>query len=286
MSKRTPRRLIAAGFTLVEMLLVLGLIVFLAAVLLPAVGRMRKTAYDTKTRALMSKISSACHAYYGDFHAYPGIFSENDIARGVNVVGANGPVTSSENMLLSLMGGLVNNGNSAVFDPASVGKGAISFNAANPKRFGSYLSGDPSELSSPGKITNSPSTPTPGGDSDIPEFIDAWPSEAGAIRPIIYMRARVGALGVINHSPDPLLAQAQYHVGDLTAYSGDISASFTGSTHWKDYFQMFANPNLQQLDAAGMPVPPEIPRGRDAFILMAQGMSRNWASKDVVFMGE
>src|SRR4051794_23285258 len=61
------------GFTLVELLVVIGIIALLIGILIPVVSRVRQAAHGANTKSLMQKISAACSAYQLTFNAYPGI---------------------------------------------------------------------------------------------------------------------------------------------------------------------------------------------------------------------
>src|SRR4051812_12032191 len=68
LSPRFQRR----GFTMIELLVVIGIIVVLMSILIPAVGRVQLQARIADTRAQIQKISSAMENYYKDNNAYPG----------------------------------------------------------------------------------------------------------------------------------------------------------------------------------------------------------------------
>ncbi len=59
------------GMTLVELLVVLGIIALLVGILIPALTIVQKTARETKQRALFSAIDLALTAYKNDFGDYP-----------------------------------------------------------------------------------------------------------------------------------------------------------------------------------------------------------------------
>jgi type II secretory pathway pseudopilin PulG len=137
----TPRR---TAFTLVELLVVIGIIVLLVGILIPTVARVRQSAQAADTSSGLQALSSACDRYFQDFRAYPGPFSNqqiraqdfNNIATFVNNGSPSGPfqtmtypgpgtsgtvpagyaggfftsefqeVTGAENLVLGLLGGL------------------------------------------------------------------------------------------------------------------------------------------------------------------------------------
>src|SRR5689334_3166997 len=72
MKRRQSRR--GGGFTLVELLVVIGIIAILVGILIPVVSRVRTQAQVTATNARMVQISSAIQAYFMEWQAYPGSF--------------------------------------------------------------------------------------------------------------------------------------------------------------------------------------------------------------------
>lgn len=69
------------GFTLVELLVVIGILIALVAILLPAVNKAYKTAQRTSMQADLAAISQALDAYRNDFSDYPRpdfYFSQNN----------------------------------------------------------------------------------------------------------------------------------------------------------------------------------------------------------------
>lgn len=69
------RRSYRRAFTLVEMLVVIGIIIALIAILLPAVNKAYKNAQRTSMQADLAVISQALDAYRNDFGDYPRIDS-------------------------------------------------------------------------------------------------------------------------------------------------------------------------------------------------------------------
>ena len=64
-------RLPKHGFTLVELLVVIGIISILAAMILPALGKAKDSANKGKARSEMQNISGAVRAYEAEYSRFP-----------------------------------------------------------------------------------------------------------------------------------------------------------------------------------------------------------------------
>jgi prepilin-type N-terminal cleavage/methylation domain-containing protein len=64
-----------AAFTLVELLVVIGIIAVLIAILMPALGKVRKHAQEVHCAANLRSIGQALFMYTEQFHYYPGSHS-------------------------------------------------------------------------------------------------------------------------------------------------------------------------------------------------------------------
>jgi prepilin-type N-terminal cleavage/methylation domain-containing protein len=307
MTVRYYRRLRHRGFTLVEMMVVVFIIVVLMSILLPVVSGVRKRGFDVRTRSLMQKIASACQVYFSDWHAYPGLLPEAQLYPNSNNLINGIKITSTENLTLSLLGGV--NPASAAYTFSS--SGPVSFNPANPKQYHAYIDYVPAEMDW---------APTMGGDGTyvaqynfknpptkdtiIPEFIDGY-SEP---KPILYLRARRSAPAVIDgdDNSDTLAGTkpAQYSRFDVLIYTGQDTAAtptdkglandalkFTNSQppqpqYYQSWYDAFRNEGISPIDTAGHAPPniTEVAKGKDGFLLIGAGPSRIWLGRDAIFL--
>lgn len=60
-----------SGFTLIEILVVVGLIMFLAAFVIVAAVRFGNTSRENATKALIQRIGMGINKYYGTYRIYP-----------------------------------------------------------------------------------------------------------------------------------------------------------------------------------------------------------------------
>ncbi len=100
MSRGSSR--VGAGFSLVEMLLVIAVIALLIAMLMPALSGARQTAIRVKTQAMMADLSNAAQRFGNDNNGRnPGYFSETLMGHSDNnAIG----MSAMENAMLELGG--------------------------------------------------------------------------------------------------------------------------------------------------------------------------------------
>jgi prepilin-type N-terminal cleavage/methylation domain-containing protein len=200
MRPASPARRSAArpGFTLTEMLVVIGIIALLIGILLPALSRVQERARKTQTENLMQEFQKACEVFQQQFGFYPGIVPEAILA-------ADPKISGTENAILHLCGGAIpqddpaynaapyNSWTEIVFNggatygtfairvnPAKVGEGPR-VRGVQYKSFFSPKSDD--LLAAPGQYGGA-NADDPFADDPyrLPDLLDSWGT------PILYMR--------------------------------------------------------------------------------------------------
>ncbi len=258
---RPPQTSTRRGFTLLELLVTIGIIAILIGFVVAGIPRIRRAAQTTSTNAELVTIANGIQQYYNDFHSYPGPFANNQLANEpfhptwvdpsgntIDLGWMNGTtpqpfpqltnITSSENLVLGLLGGLeidtppgngnpVLNYNSTRIFPDNITpnpKGAMSVNYNRPKVWPAYIQVPVGYIDRPDATSMTGGVFTDNAqraanDSIIPEFIDQYASQQ---MPILYLRANAGATGIVSlrgqdESGNPLVAQ--YDIGPIVAYT-------------------------------------------------------------------
>lgn len=95
----------ARGFSLIEMLTVLGILALVLAIIVPAIAKARTTARRADTAILLNQVGNACQAFKADERREPGYFSQLEMGSPTNAsqVGFD----NMTNIMFDLIGGIV-----------------------------------------------------------------------------------------------------------------------------------------------------------------------------------
>ncbi|MFO0874595.1 MAG: hypothetical protein U0575_11580 [Phycisphaerales bacterium] len=223
----------------------IGIIVLLVALLLPALAAAQQKARATTTTGTMEQFALACESFHQKFGYYPGVVPENILA-------ADPKISGTENALLHLMGGFVREEddptvfNSAAYSGSDwktitfgsgpgqyrikvnrfkLGEGPI----INGQQQSPFFSPKGSELRAlPGQNLVNADSGDPFADDayQLPDLADAWG------QPIIYLRSLresgplVGASGAV---PAPQFSRASMSPYLASAALGDAGKAQSDS---------------------------------------------------------
>lgn len=247
-STATPRGTVRAGFTLVELLVVIGIIGLLIGLLLPALGKVVQRAKSTQTTGTMQEFAKACDSYFQEFGEYPAAVPDEYLYTNASGTTMNGDtdlpqITAAENALLALMGGYrvasdadystygatatppipertFGSGPNAFkikIDPSKMGEGPYK----NGKKYDAFYAPKGREFGKAAGQLNENPDPT----QALPDLIDAW----GA--PIAFIKQQRSIGPLVKRSGNP----GQFERTGMLAYinstqMGDSSADQTDTT--------------------------------------------------------
>lgn len=300
------------GFSLMELLIVVGIIAVLIGILVPTASAVRRAAQAANTQNEIGQISAAIERYYQDFGAYPGPISNSDTYSSTCTVGCVGSATGfdltnwsvakttmSQNLVLALCGGLHYDPASATiwYDPILVGQGPQCVNPANPRRYEPYLGGVPLswKLTANGKTGHYWDDAGAANDNCIPVFLDMFSDPM----PILYLRCRVAVLpnvpAITLNGIDGAGAKVfgSYDLSQVTGYTTSsigvgrklpnhglqtLSPNDLPSTAYPyDGTTYLLNQALSQLSSAPYTY---VPKQKDAYILISAGKDRVYGTND------
>jgi len=231
------------GFTLIEIMVVVGIIALLIGILLPALSKVQEKAKVTQTLGLMQEFAKACDSFQQEIGRYPGLVPEEILANDPQISG-------TENALLELMGGGVrkNDVDKTLYTDTTMGYGApewkvlkftppgqaefeVKINIAkigdgpriNGKQYPPFFAPKANELRPiAGQVFGTSRTPESTDNANslfIPDLVDSWGN------PIIFLSAarNVGPLAG-NNKPDRaqflVLNDAGTKYGTMDPYLG------------------------------------------------------------------
>jgi len=275
---------------MVELLVVIGIIVILMSILIPAVGRVQIQARTADSRNQISKISAALENYFKDFHGYPGPIPNSEFDSPPKPPpppsAPGGQLTMTENMVLGVAGGWdIGAGGSlnGQYVEASVGKGPVSFhpNPTKQKRSPPYIDPTPGQLTPVANANNQwgANGKTGQTDSEIPEFLDKFQDP----RPILYMRANIWASNILPGFPSA--GAAQYDPLWVGPYADTVNRKDfdTAGKFTTDYPQRNVGSTTLQAgwqSYLGHQSIPGVPRGQNTYILISAGADGIYGTKD------
>lgn len=166
------RRGVGAGFSLVELLIVIAIIALLLGILLPAIGLVRNKAKAARAEAQLHDLGNAARSYQQDFGAYPGYLPETTISENTW-----NEFPCADNMAVAMLGGVESGGSYTIegtpIDPGQVGSGPLT---ESGRRLDPYYPVETGELH---VATGDYGTANP-----VPDIIDPING-----MPVLYMRS-------------------------------------------------------------------------------------------------
>jgi len=295
------------AFTLMEMLVVIGIIALLIGILLPTLSRVQQKAKRSQTENLLQEFVNACTVFQQQFGFYPGIVPESTLA-------ADPKISSMENALLHLCGGAIPQDDPLYGSPTYSAWQEVTFAQGTPNQFKirlqTYTNGSQTQT----KIGDGPRIrgvqyktffapkasdllPTPGQYNlatssvedpyGIPDLIDAWG------QPVLYLRqARANAsrlVGGMTPSDNANLNDCMFIGKGLLPYIMSDALGEQLGSQADSIFRQMSTPtasdpaqNLAQAirnTSVGTPTAPQDGAPRGAIAVMSAGKDGVFFSK-------
>lgn len=122
MTNTSTRGRLTGGFTLVEMLTVIGILAILLAIIIPAINGARNAARRADTVLQLNQLGDACQRFIVDKKRNPGYFNASVMADAQNA--STYGFTNMQNVLLDLVGGVTKQAANPAAGVITVGPGA------------------------------------------------------------------------------------------------------------------------------------------------------------------
>jgi prepilin-type N-terminal cleavage/methylation domain-containing protein len=182
------------AFTLVELLVVIGIIALLIGLLFPALGKVIQRAKSTQTMGTMQNFAKACDSYFQEFGEYPAAIPDEVLYANLTGDGVS-RITAAENALLALMGGyrigtdsdyatygagsnppaieiiFPNSDFRIKIDQTKMGEGPV----RNGKKYDTFFAPKGREFGRvAGQLDPATNAPEIAGAAALPDLVDAW----------------------------------------------------------------------------------------------------------------
>lgn len=165
---------VRAGFSLIELLVVIVIISVVIAITIPAIGGARDLARGTATQQTMTNLANSVSSFRADEQRLPGYFNAADMN---DTMSTNG-LTGMQNVLLDLAGGPTGDADPGstddaflTIDPGTGEEVVVNLNlvGAQESGLGGYFQPEGTDYIAPeGKVA-------PDADvAQLPELLDAW----------------------------------------------------------------------------------------------------------------